>query len=340
MLPARFGFLAALPETSSGKVARGALARREPPPPPRRFDDDRIGDDSNDDEWIGDGRERARLAKSRVFAAVSAAWTDALGLDAPARDPRARFDEHGGDSISALRACQRLRVELGVEDEGGAFGESFRGALAPAALLAARTLGAHARAVRDAAAAGALGDAAAAIAERDAADDVDVDVDAERDAAEDVDVRDEMFAERDRTCDRTDDRGRPQWTLDSLSSSEGASLLRRVAAAGDVAATEQLLDHGVCPDGGDFGNEPQKPQKPQKPAAIASAASRRVRRGYARRGDGGDGAASSRRERDETRETRRHAAHPRRRAMFHETPLRHPRRRRRTDRSRRRVHRV
>ena len=256
MLPARFGFLAALPETSSGKVARGALARREPPPPPRRFDDDRIGDDSNDDEWICDGRERARLAKSRVFAAVSAAWTDALGLDAPARDPRARFDEHGGDSISALRACQRLRVELGVEDEGGAFGESFRGALAPAALLAARTLGAHARAVRDAAAAGTLGDAAAAIAERDAADDVDVDVD-----AEDVDVRDEMFAERDRTDDRTDDRGRRQWTLDSVSSSEGASLLRRVAAAGDVAATEQLLDHGVCPDGGgEMGTNPKNPK--------------------------------------------------------------------------------
>lgn len=251
MLPARFGFLAALPETSSGKVARGALARREPPPPPRRGasasgvhgseTNPRHDDDSYDDDSY-DGREWSRLAKSRVFAAVSAAWTEALGLDVSSRDPRARFDEHGGDSIAALRACQRLRVELGVEDEGGAFGESLRGALAPAALLAAKTLGAHALAVRDAAAAGELGEAAAAIAKRDENETVTV---TETDTGTEstrVDGNERDFS-REESRENSSDRG------DASSSSEGASLLRRVAAAGDVAATEQLLDHGVSPDG-------------------------------------------------------------------------------------------
>ena len=129
--------------------ARGALVCRTPTGP-RRFDDDRIGDEPNDDEWIGDGRERASREESRL-AAVSAAWTDALGLT-HLRAIHARVSvEHG--ERSSPRCGRRFSAELGVEDEGGAFGESL-GAPVPAALLAARTLGAHARAVRDAAAAG------------------------------------------------------------------------------------------------------------------------------------------------------------------------------------------
>ena len=271
MLPARFGFLASLPETSSGKVSRGALARREPPPPPRRgasvsgSHGSETTPHHDDDSY--DEREWSRLAKSRVFAAVSAAWTEALGLDVSPRDPRARFDEHGGDSIAALRACQRLRVELGVEDEGGAFGESLRGALAPAALLAARTLGAHALAVRDAAVAGALGEAAAAFAKRD-----------ESETATNATV-----TETEREYSSLE-----YSSLDSSSSSssEGASLLRRVAAAGDVAATEQLLDHGVSPDGDASGDADRARSLPPLHAACVagtpgaeSAATALLRRG-------------------------------------------------------------
>ena len=246
MLPARFDF-AALPETPResgarrvGEARTPALPRRSTTTHRRRFERRRMDR----------RRTRARAsAKSRVFAAGLRGVDRRARPDAPARDPRAF--RRTRRRFHPRRA--RLR-RVGVEDEGGAFGESFRGALAPAAFRRAHAQ-AHARAARDAAAAGTLGDAAAAIAERDAADDVDVDVD-----AEDADVRDEMFA----SAIEPRSNRRP-WTATvdahSVSSSEGASLLRRVAAAGDAAATEQL-DHGAVPTAAAKWERTPKPQKP------------------------------------------------------------------------------
>ena len=162
-----------------------------------------------------------------AFAAVVAnAWANALGLEEIKLKLSARFAELGGDSMAALRVCQRIASTFSDTDadDTGVFGEALSGALAPARLVRSGSLGAHVAALRTAAAAGELGEAAATLARREDGDQPTAVIGTSNDVA----VVDER-------------------------ASEGAGLLRRAAFEGAAAVLEQLLDAGVPVEGSSDG---------------------------------------------------------------------------------------
>jgi hypothetical protein len=216
-----------------------------------------------------------------AFAAVVAnAWANALGLSSEIKlKLSARFAELGGDSMAALRVCQRIASTFSDTDKGdtGVFGEALGGALAPARLVRSGSLGAHVAALRTAAAAGELGQAAATLARREDGDQPTADQPtAAISTSTDVAVVDERAF-------------------------EGAGLLRRAAFEGAADVLEQLLDAGVPVEGSSDG-----------PHGYPHASSRRVRRWEGPRG-GRDGAPREGCERAREDATRSERVHDRRR---------------------------
>jgi non-ribosomal peptide synthetase component F len=222
MVPSRYGVVdARLPTTASGKFARSVVAKWGAPPPPDR-EDMGCGEHAH-------GAEESGAGGLDAFAAVVAnAWANALGLSSEITlQLSARFAELGGDSMAALRVCQRIASTFSDTDneaDTGVFGEALGGALAPARLVRSGSLGAHVAALRTAAAAGELGEAAATLARREDGDQPTAVIGTSTDVA----VVDERAV-------------------------EGAGLLRRAAFEGAAAVLEQLLDAGVPVEGSSDG---------------------------------------------------------------------------------------
>ena len=228
MVPSRYGVVdARLPTTASGKFARSVVAKWGAPPPPDR-EDTGCGEHvhGTDAGWSGAGGIDA-------FAAVVAnAWANTLGLSSEIKlKLSARFAELGGDSMAALRVCQRIASTFSDTDkeDTGVFGEALGGALAPARLVRSGSLGAHVAALRTAAAGGELGEAAASFARREDGDQPTAD---QPTAAIGTSTGVAVVDER---------------ALD------GAGLLRRAAFEGAADVLEQLLDAGVPVEGSSDG---------------------------------------------------------------------------------------
>ncbi|CAE7253525.1 srfAB [Symbiodinium sp. CCMP2592] len=96
MVPSVVIAVASLPMTGTGKVSRRDLAQRALP------------EDPEDQADLSGGA-----------ASIAAAWSEVLGV--PVRSPRAHFLALGGDSLAALRVCQRLAKRSA--NELGSFGE-------------------------------------------------------------------------------------------------------------------------------------------------------------------------------------------------------------------------
>ena len=228
MVPSRYGVVnARLPTTASGKFARSVVAKWGAPPPPDR--DTGCGEH----EHVHGTVEVDGAGGLDAFAAVVAnAWANALGLSSEITlKLSARFAELGGDSMAALRVCQRIASTFSDTDkeDTGVFGEALGGALAPAQLVRSGSLGAHVAALRTAAGAGELGEAAATLARREDGDQPTADQPtAAIGTSTDVAVVDERAV-------------------------EGAGLLRRAAFEGAAAVLEQLLDAGVPVEGSSDG---------------------------------------------------------------------------------------
>ena len=228
MVPSRYGVVnARLPTTASGKFARSVVAKWGAPPPPDR--DTGCGEH----EHVHGTVEVDGAGGLDAFAAVVAnAWANALGLSSEITlKLSARFAELGGDSMAALRVCQRIASTFSDtdKDDTGVFGEALGGALAPAQLVRSGSLGAHVAALRTAAGAGELGEAAATLARREDGDQPTADQPtAVIGTSTDVAVVDERAV-------------------------EGAGLLRRAAFEGAAAVLEQLLDAGVPVEGSSDG---------------------------------------------------------------------------------------
>ena len=228
MVPSRYGVVnARLPTTASGKFARSVVAKWGAPPPPDR--DTGCGEH----EHVHGTVEVDGAGGLDAFAAVVAnAWANALGLSSEITlKLSARFAELGGDSMAALRVCQRIASTFSDTDkeDTGVFGEALGGALAPAQLVRSGSLGAHVAALRTAAGAGELGEAAATLARREDGDQPTADQPtAVIGTSTDVAVVDERAV-------------------------EGAGLLRRAAFEGAAAVLEQLLDAGVPVEGSSDG---------------------------------------------------------------------------------------
>ena len=126
MVPSMFVFLDELPMTSTGKVSRADLSRREV-----------------------DVREQGCAIKFGEFGAdLARIWSDELGVDVTHGD--ADFTANGGDSLRALRVVQRVKALIIKEDVdagGGTFGEAL-GAFAPIELLQRSRLNDYARFIR------------------------------------------------------------------------------------------------------------------------------------------------------------------------------------------------
>ncbi|TPX58033.1 hypothetical protein SpCBS45565_g08091 [Spizellomyces sp. 'palustris'] len=134
MVPARFVLVRDLPKTGTGKIARGVLAKEELPLLA-------FQSEADDD---------ASATMGGWTAVVVDVWTEVLGgVGVLGRD--AHFMEAGGDSLAALRACQRLAQLLKsrsavtdtnghggddteTETRDGVFGELL-GVLAPIEVL-------------------------------------------------------------------------------------------------------------------------------------------------------------------------------------------------------------
>ena len=228
MVPSRYGVVnARLPTTASGKFARSVVAKWGAPPPPDR--DTGCGEH----EHVHGTVEVDGAGGLDAFAAIVAnAWANALGLSSEITlKLSARFAELGGDSMAALRVCQRIASTFSDTDkeDTGVFGEALGGALAPAQLVRSGSLGAHVAALRTAAGAGELGEAAATLARREDGDQPTADQPtAVIGTSTDVAVVDERAL-------------------------EGAGLLRRAAFEGAAAVLEQLLDAGVPVEGSSDG---------------------------------------------------------------------------------------
>ncbi|CAJ1352387.1 unnamed protein product, partial [Effrenium voratum] len=108
MVPARVVPVEELPLTSSGKVSRRALAQWALPP-----------------LALGASAPRTGAAEQ-----VAAAWREVLGVSVTLRSD---FLALGGDSMAALRVCQRLAMRC--ELDGGTFGEALPEPLLPGHLL-------------------------------------------------------------------------------------------------------------------------------------------------------------------------------------------------------------
>ena len=228
MVPSRYGVVdARLPTTVSGKFARSVVAKWGAPPPPDR--DTGCGEHVHVHGTV----EVDGAGGLDAFAAVVAnAWANALGLSSEITlKLSARFAELGGDSMAALRVCQRIASTFSDTDkeDTGVFGEALGGALAPARLVRSGSLGAHVAALRTAAGAGELGEAAATLARREDGDQPTAyQPTAVIGTSTDVAVVDERAV-------------------------EGAGLLRRAAFEGAAAVLEQLLDAGVPVEGSSDG---------------------------------------------------------------------------------------
>ena len=231
MVPSRYGVVdARLPTTASGKFARSVVAKWGAPPPPDR--DTGCGEHVHGIETEGDAGWSGAGGIDAFAAVVANAWANALGLSSEITlKLSARFAELGGDSMAALRVCQRIASTFSgaFKEDTGVFGEALGGALAPARLVRSGSLGAHVAALRTAAAAGELGEAAATLARREDGDQPTADQPtAAIGTSTDVAVVDERAL-------------------------EGAGLLRRAAFEGAAAVLEQLLDAGVPVEGSSDG---------------------------------------------------------------------------------------
>ena len=227
MVPSRYGVVdARLPTTASGKFARSVVAKWGAPPPPDR--DTGCGEHVHgiETETEGDAGWSGASGIDAFAAVVANAWANELGLEEITLQLSARFAELGGDSMAALRVCQRIASTFSDTDkeDTGVFGEALGGALAPARLVRSGSLGAHVAALRTAAAAGELGEAAATLARREDGDQPTAVIGTSTDVA----VVDERAL-------------------------EGAGLLRRAAFEGAAAVLEQLLDAGVPVEGSSDG---------------------------------------------------------------------------------------
>ena len=232
MVPSRYGVVdARLPTTASGKFARSIVAKWGAPPPPDR-EDTGGGEHVHGTETEGDAWWSGAGGLDAFAAVVANAWANALGLEEIKLKLSARFAELGGDSMAALRVCQRIAstfTDTDKDADTGVFGEALGGALAPARLVRSGSLGAHVAALRTAAAAGELGEAAATLARREDGDQSTADQPtAAIGTSTDVAVVDERAL-------------------------EGAGLLRRAAFEGAAAVLEQLLDAGVPVEGSSDG---------------------------------------------------------------------------------------
>ncbi|CAE7947645.1 tycA, partial [Symbiodinium sp. KB8] len=96
MVPSAVIAVASLPMTGTGKVSRRDLAQRALPEDPE-----------------------GQADLSGAAGSIAAAWSEVLGV--PVRSPRAHFLALGGDSLAALRVCQRLAKRSAKEV--GSFGE-------------------------------------------------------------------------------------------------------------------------------------------------------------------------------------------------------------------------
>ncbi len=135
MVPSQLGFLASLPLTGTGKVARRPLLRRGGPVPP----------------CVSAAADAAPTQETHgpVAEAVGRIWSEVLGLPprlhVDGEVHRVHFVEMGGDSLAALRACQRLSAliaEAAPAGSGGTdhdttttFAGEAMGCLGPAELL-------------------------------------------------------------------------------------------------------------------------------------------------------------------------------------------------------------
>eukprot|EP00439_Symbiodinium_sp_Y106_P076800 s689_g15.t3 len=108
MVPSVVIAVASLPMTGTGKVSRRDLAQRALPEDPE-----------------------GQADLSGGAGSIAAAWSEVLGV--PVRSPRAHFLALGGDSLAALRVCQRLAKRSA--NELGSFGELLPEPLLPAHLL-------------------------------------------------------------------------------------------------------------------------------------------------------------------------------------------------------------
>ncbi|KNC97577.1 uncharacterized protein SPPG_07049 [Spizellomyces punctatus DAOM BR117] len=133
MVPARFVFVRDLPKTGTGKIARSVLAKEELPL--------LVFQSEADDD--------ASATMGGWTAVVGDVWTEVLG-GVGVLGIQTHFMEAGGDSLAALRACQRLShlwknraAVTDAKDQGGdtdtetrdgLFGELL-GVLAPIELL-------------------------------------------------------------------------------------------------------------------------------------------------------------------------------------------------------------
>ena len=231
IVPSRYGVVnARLPTTASGKFARSVVAKWGAPPPPDR--DTGGGEHVHGTETEG-GAGWSGAGGLDAFAAVVAnAWANALGLSSEITlKLSARFAELGGDSMAALRVCQRIASTFSgaFKEDTGVFGEALGGALAPARLVRSGSLGAHVAALRTAAAGGELGEAAASFARREDGDQPTAD---QPTAAIGTSTGVAVVDER---------------------ALEGAGLLRRAAFEGAADVLEQLLDAGVPVEGSSDG---------------------------------------------------------------------------------------
>ncbi|KAI8817764.1 uncharacterized protein EV422DRAFT_204812 [Fimicolochytrium jonesii] len=138
MIPSRFIFVKELPQTSTGKIARTSQAKQ-----PLPF----LNGESIDNEETYGG----------WTAAIEKVWKKEMGFAASARlGNLAHFQEHGGDSLTALRICKELANVAGglksqqtsKEESDGTFGELL-GQLAPAELLKRPVLGSFARYIQE-----------------------------------------------------------------------------------------------------------------------------------------------------------------------------------------------
>jgi acyl-coenzyme A synthetase/AMP-(fatty) acid ligase/ankyrin repeat protein len=126
MVPSMFVFLDELPMTSTGKVSRADLSRRE----------------------VDVSEQGCAIMFGEFGADLARIWSDELGVDVNHGD--ADFTANGGDSLRALRVVQRVKalvIEDDVDAGGGTFGEAL-GAFAPIELLQRPRLNDYARFIR------------------------------------------------------------------------------------------------------------------------------------------------------------------------------------------------
>ena len=224
MVPSQLGFLASLPLTGTGKVARRPLLRRGTPiPPPQEASPEGHG---------------VRKAHGAVGEAVSRIWSDVLGLPTHLHGEygarRLHFLEMGGDSLAALRACQRLSAllaEAAPVESGGAnsstttFAGEAMGCLGPAELLKRPLLADYVRYLRQEVACWP-----ASLVEKE--------------AGHTTERGGEQKGAKDK--DDGDDDGED----------EGLRLLYGAAAAGAARLVSRLIECGLPVDGGSYSLTP------------------------------------------------------------------------------------